>query len=288
MNQLTNYLNEAQKGDWAIPHFNISTFDQLQVIIEVATELKSPVLIGVSEGEVDFLGYESVRLMIDFWKQKTDLPIFLNADHHHSLERAKLAIDAGFDSVNIDCSLKSAMENEAETRAVVEYAKQQNPSINIEGEMGALATQSSEINAKDIMVDESQLTTPQDARQFVEVTKVDRLTPAVGNFHGLVKPGNHPKKLNIERLTEIQQAVTVPLTLHGGSGLSDLDIQQALPLVSNIHINTELRVAYTQGIQKEIGHTTTPYKYLSAGHDPLKKVIVSKINLFGSHHRARV
>ncbi len=149
---LSDWLHKAQDSNWALPHFNISTGDQLRTIIEACQQLKSPIIIGASEGEVDFLGYGVVRKLIDYWQETTALPIFLNADHHHSLERAKQAIDAGFDSVNIDLSLKSELDNLAETKAVVEYAHSKNKHINIEGEIGALATQSSEILKEEVVI----------------------------------------------------------------------------------------------------------------------------------------
>jgi fructose-bisphosphate aldolase class II len=285
---LGEWLQEAQASDWALPHFNISTADQLKVMVEVCVKLKSPLMIGLSEGEVDFFGYNQARAIIDAWKKETGLPIFLNADHHHSLERAKQAIDAGFDSVNIDLSLKPDNDNIAETRAVVEYARAQNRPISIEGEIGALATQSSEINKVDIVVPESSLTTPQKAKEFVDLTGVDRLTPAVGNFHGMVAPGNTPKRLNRDRITEIHQAVSIPLTLHGGSGLPDEDLQFAAANMSNIHINTELRVSYTEAIRTKITETTTPYKYLKVGGEAMAQTVEKNLRLFGSLNKAEI
>lgn len=277
-----DWLKSAQGSNWALPHFNVSTADQLKIILEVAYEQKSPVIIGVSEGEADFLGYFQIRALIDSYKQALRWPIFLNADHHHGLERARHAIDAGFDGINIDLSLKSENDNLAETKAVVEYARRKNKNISVEGEIGALATQSSEINQKNIVISEESLTTPQQAKYFVDVTGVDRLTPAVGNFHGMVKKGHTPKTLRIDRIKEIKQAVAVPLTLHGGSGLSDEDLSQAAQLMSNIHINTELRVAYTNAVRKAIKTTTTPYKYLSPGALAMKEIITDRVILFGS------
>lgn len=285
---LSEWLKEAQASDWALPHFNISTADQLKTMVEVCVKLKSPLMIGLSEGEVDFFGYSQARAIIDAWVKETGLPIFLNADHHHSLERAKQAIDAGFDSVNIDLSLKPDNENLTETKAVVEYASRQGRDISIEGEIGALATQSSEVNKEDIVVSEDTLTTPQKALEFVQMTGVGRLTPAVGNFHGMVAPGNTPKRLNLDRIREIQEAVDIPLTLHGGSGLPEDDIRFAAQHMSNIHINTELRVSYTTGIRDNINSTTTPYKYLKFGGVEMAKVVEEKIMWFGSSNKAEL
>lgn len=287
---LSWWLNKAQNSDWAIPHFNISTADQLQSIVEVCYEMQSPVIIGLSEGEADFIGYDIARILTTYWHEQSKLPIFLNADHHHSLERAKLAIDNGFDGVNIDCSLKTENENIAETKAVVDYARRAEHSplggarrrkVNVEGEIGALPTQSSEILKKKVKIDPATLTTPEQAKLFVDITGINRLTPAVGTLHGIEPNGRNPH-IDIERLKEIAQAVRIPLTLHGGSGTPTSDIKKALPYLSNIHINTDLRVAYTQGLKKEISKTTTPYKYLKPANDELQKVVKEKTKLFDS------
>lgn len=276
---LSHWLTLAQQSPWVIPHFNVSTTDQVQTIAQVCAELESPVIIGVSEGEVDFIGYDVIRGVVTLWRDKTGLPIFLNADHHHSLERAKQALDAGFDSVNIDCSLQSEMDNVAETKAVVEYAHRYK--VNVEGEIGALPTQSSEVMKKRVTIDPTTLTTPEQAQRYVDLTGVDRLTPAVGTLHG-IEPGGRNPHIDVERLKQIADAVKIPITLHGGSGTPPADIKKALPYLSNIHINTDLRVAYSEGIKKEISHTTTPYKYLGPADKEMKKVVEKYIKLFGS------
>ena len=285
------WLGKTQNSNWAIPHFNISTADQLQTIVEVCYDFQSPIIIGLSEGEADFLGYDIARILTTYWRDQSRVPIFLNADHHHSLEKAKLAIDNGFDGVNIDCSLKPENENIAETRAVVEYAHSKNARawrvhfpVNVEGEIGAMPTQSSEVLKKKVKIDPATLTTPEQAKLYVDLTGVDRLTPAVGTLHGIEPSGRNPH-IDIERLKQIADVVRIPITLHGGSGTPISDIKKALPYLSNIHINTELRVAYTSGIKKEIAKTTTPYKYLKPANIELKKVIKEKIKLFGSFHK---
>lgn len=278
---LADWLHIAQNSDFALPHFNVSTPDQLKTIIEVCASLQSPVIIGVSEGEADFIGYDFVVYLIRYYREKTKLPIFLNADHHHSLERAKIAIDTGFDSVNIDCSQKRDFENISETRAVVEFAKKINKNINIEGEIGALPTQSSEILKKDIKIDPKTFTNPQEAKIFVDKTGVDRLAPAVGTLHGIKRSGINPK-LHFEIIEALYKTIDIPMTLHGGSGTPLKDLERAREYFSNIHINTDLRVAYTNGIKKEIEKTTTPYKYLEKGSESMKKVVEKYIRLFNS------
>lgn len=277
--EISYWLEKARREDWAIPHFNVSTSDQLEVIIDVCAEQKSPVIIGVSEGEADFIGYDFIVFLLNYYKKNIHIPIFLNADHHHSLERAMTAIDAGFDSVNIDCSLKRDFENISETRAVVEYAHRRG--VNVEGEIGALPTQSSEILDKKIKIDPKTFTRPQEAKIFIEKTKVDRLSPAVGNLHGISKSGINPK-LHFEIIEKLYQTLNIPLTLHGGSGTPISDLIKAKKYFSNIHINTDLRVAYTKGIKKEIASTSTPYKYLAKGGLEMKKVVEKYIKLFGS------
>jgi len=286
---LSSWLSLAQHSPWAIPHFNVSTTDQVQTIVEVCVEHASPLIIGVSEGEVDFIGYDVIRDVVTLWRDKTGLPIFLNADHHHSLESAKRAIDAGFDSVNIDCSLQSEIDNVAETKAVVAYAHShvarknfsRSFEVNVEGEIGALPTQSSEVMNKRVKIDPATLTTPDQAQRYVDVTGVDRLTPAVGTLHG-IEPGGRNPHIDIDRLKQIAEIITIPVTLHGCSGTPTADIKKALPYLSNIHINTDLRVAYTKGLRSEIDDTTTPYKYLTPADEEMKKVVEKYVKLFMS------
>ena len=146
MKTLKQYFQEAMDGKWAIGHFNFSTADQLKAIVEAAAELKSPVMVGTSEGEAEFIGYDQAVALVKSYQQK-GYAVFLNADHHKSWESVKVAINAGYDTVLVDASKLPYEENIALTKQVVEYAKSKNPEIEVEGEIGYLKG-SSEVQSR--------------------------------------------------------------------------------------------------------------------------------------------
>jgi fructose-bisphosphate aldolase class II len=218
-------------------------------------------------------------------REEFDFPIFLNADHTHSLAKAVEATKAGFDSIVFDVSALPFDENVRETKRAVETLKAINPSVLVEGEIGDIGT-GSEIHerAPDL---QKGLSTPQEAKQFVENTGVDVLAPAVGNMHGMLKSmvqGETKKRLDIERIARIKEAARVFLTLHGGSGTDDEDLRKAIAAGINIvHINTELRVAWRHGLEDGLAKQTNevvPYKILPSAVDSVKQVVSSRLRLF--------
>jgi fructose-bisphosphate aldolase, class II len=177
------------------------------------------------------------------------VPIFLNADHTHSLGKAVEAAKAGFDEIIADFSALPFEQNVSKTREAVEAIKSINPAILVEGEIGDIGTGSEIHEAAPSAL--RNLTTPEDARQFVQATGIDVLAPAVGNMHGMVGmvQGKTKKRLDIERITQIKKAARFFLTLHGGSGTNDDDFRKAIAAGINIiHINTELRVAWRRSL----------------------------------------
>jgi len=203
-----------------------------------------PVLVGASEGEREFAGTRQLASVVRSLREEFDFPIFLNADHTHSLAKALEAVKAGFDSVVFDLSALPLAENARSTRQAVEELKSINPTVVVEGEIGDIGS-GSEIHADGPSPDHT-LTSPEEACQFVVETKVDVLAPAVGNSHGMresMVTGKKRKHLAIERIREIKSATCVPMTLHGGSGTEDEDLKQAIRAGINIvHINTEPEV----------------------------------------------
>lgn len=287
---LNDYLLRALKEKWALPHFNISDAVTLVGILEAAKELKSPVMIGTSEGERKFIGAKQVVAMIREYREEYKIPIFLNADHHKSIGAAQEAIDAGYDSVHIDLSVHNLEENIKGTKEVVEYAKSKFPisdfqfPINVEGEVGYLVTEASKIYKEIIEIPKKSLTKPEEAERFVKETGVDRFAPAVGNLHGIAA---NVKKLDIARIENIREAIgDVAMVLHGGSGTPDGQIKDAIKAgINNIHINTELRVAYAAALRKflaENSEETTPYKFFKPVIESIKQKTAEKIKLFGS------
>jgi fructose-bisphosphate aldolase class II len=287
MQTLKNVLQQAQQRGVAIGHFNISDLVLLKAVFAAAQELKLPVIVGASEGERAFMGVRQIVALVKSLRDEFDFPIFLNADHTHSLAHAEEVAKAGFDSIVFDLSALPWEENVRQTREAVVALKAINPSILVEGEIGDIGT-GSEIHES--MPDLSKgLTSPEQAKQFVEETRVDILAPAVGNMHGMISSmvrGDVKKRLDIERIAAIKKATQVPLTLHGGSGTNDDDFRKAIAAGINIiHINTELRVAWRRSLEASLAKQpgeVVPYKILPPVIEAVKEVASSRMELFNS------
>src|SRR5215469_9610328 len=283
-NTLREVLTGLQTAGSALGHFNVSDHVLLKAVIAAAAETKLPVLVGASEGEREFFGARQLAALVKSEREESDLPIFLNADHTHSLAKAVEAAKAGFDAVTIDFSALPFEENVARTKEAVQAIKAVNPAILAEGEIGDIGT-GSEI--KETVQGDRKLSTPEEARQFVEATGIDNLAPAVGNMHGMLKSmvqGKAKKHLDLDRIAQIKQAVAVFLTLHGGSGTDDEHFRKAIGAGINIiHINTELRVAWRESLDNSLArdaNEVVPYKILRPVVDSVKQVVSSRLRLF--------
>ena len=282
---LRDVLTRMQKEGAALGHFNVADQVLVKAVVAAAEETKLPVIIGASEGEREFFGTRELASLVKSLRQETDVPVFLNADHTHSLVKAVEAAKAGFDSVVIDFSALPIEENVARTKETVVAIKAINPAIIAEGEIGNIGT-GSEIH-ETAQGDPSTLTKPQEAREFVQATGIDVLAPAVGNMHGMLKSmvqGKAKKHLDLERIAQIKQAAGVFLTLHGGSGTDDEHFHKAIAAGINIiHINTELRVAWRQSLAESLArdpNEVVPYKILRPVVDAVEQVVVSRLRLF--------
>jgi fructose-bisphosphate aldolase, class II len=284
MKTLHEVLGEAQQNKVAVGHFNISDLTGLKAVFESARELRVPVIVGLSEGERAFMGVREAAAVLKALRQQHDYPIFLNADHTHSLASAETAARAGFDSIVFDRSELPFDKNISETKRAVEALKAINPSILIEGEIGEIGT-GSEIHEQ--APQGLRLTTPEEARQFAAATSIDILAPAVGNSHGLSRSmmrGEAQKRLNIDRIAEIAKATGLFMTLHGASGTNDEDLQRAIQAgITEIHINTEVRLAWRRGLETVFTQEPdqiVPYKLLPAAVDAMKRVVSARLLLF--------
>ena len=285
MHGLRESLERSQKDGVAIGHFNVGDWVLLKAVAAAGQELKLPVVVGASEGEREFFGVSEIAALVRRLREESDCPIFLNADHTHSLAKAAEAVRAGFDSIVFDLSALPFEQNVRQTKEAVETLKTINSDVLVEGEIGDIGT-GSEIHeeAPDLS---RGLTSPAEAKQFVESTGVDILAPAVGNMHGMLKSmvqGQTRKRLDIQRIAEIKSAAQVPLTLHGGSGTDDDDLRKAIAAGINIiHVNTELRVAWRRGLEEGLArqpHEVVPYKILPFAVESVKNVARSRLSLF--------
>ena len=286
MKTYKEYVLEADKKGIAIGHFNISNLEQLHAIYNAAKKLNVPIIIGLAEGEAKFVGLTEAVALIRALRARDNYPIFLNADHHYSFEAAKAAIDAGFDSVVIDLVKLPIEENIKITKQCVEYArgvaKKENREILVEAELGFIGVGSNILEKIPDGVSEATMTTPEDAKRFVDSTGVDLLAPSIGNVHGMVKSGN--PRLHPERVKAIREATGIPLVLHGGSGSMDEDFISCIKSgIDIIHINTEIRVAFTSALRKSLAdkpEEITPYKYLPPAVEAVQAVVEARLKLF--------
>jgi len=282
---LRDVLTRLEKEGAALGHFNVADQVLLKAVVAAAAETQLPVFIGASEGEREFFGTRQLAALVKSMRQESDVPVFLNADHTHSLAKAMEAASAGFDCVGVDFSALPFEENVARTKETVQAIKAVNPAILAEGEIGNIGT-GSEIH-ETIQGDPKTLTTPEQARQFVEATGIDILAPAVGNMHGMLKSmvqGKAKKHLDLERIQQIKTAAGVFLTQHGGSGTDNEHFRKAIAAGINIiHINTELRVAWRTSLSESLArdaNEVVPYKILRPVVDGVKRVVVSRLRLF--------
>lgn len=284
---LRDHIAAARAKHIAIGHFNISTLDGVWAVVDAAKALDVPVIIGVSEGERDYVGVGAIAAVVKSIREETGKPIFLNADHTYSFDRVKEAIDAGFDAAIFDGAQLSFEENVRIAKQCVEYARKVSAAtgrdILIEGELGFIGTSSKILDAipAGAAVGDAMMTKPEVALDFVKQTGVDLLAPAVGNIHGVVKGGD--PALNTKRVADIAEAVGIPLVLHGASGNSAEDISKSVKNgVGIVHVNTELRIAYRAGLMKALSENpdeVAPYKFLKPAKLAMQKVVEEKLRI---------
>ena len=295
MKKLKDCIAEAGQKGVAIGHFNISDLAGLKGIFEAAQEvsksqnLEMPIIIGVSDGERKFIGLKNIVDLVKNLQEEFNYPIFLNADHVKNINDVKEIAEAGFDSIMFDAGSLPFEQNVAMTKKAVEIIKSVNPEILAEGEIGYLGVGSEVIKEiSENVITEENMTKPEQAAIFVKETGIDLLAPAVGNIHGIVVTQTMTKNppLDIPRLKNIKTAVNIPLVLHGGSGISDEDFKAAIKAgVSIIHINTEIRLAWRNDLEKafkENPQEIAPYKLLVESVEEIKLVVEKKLKLFNN------
>jgi len=276
-------LLDGYKNGYAVGQFNINNLEFTQAIIEAANEEKSPVILGVSEGAMKYMGIEYTVAIARVAAETSKVPVILHLDHGPNLKVVMQCIRAGFSSIMIDASHYALEENIAKTKQVVELCHPLG--IEVEGELGRIGG-----TEDDISVDErdATLVIPAEAKRLVEETGIDALAPAIGSAHGVYagKP-----ELAFGRLEELKALLPgVPMVLHGGSGIPDEDIRMAIARgVSKINVNTENQLAATQTIRDIFAKDAKVYdprKYMGPARAAIKEVVKEKMRLFGSSGRA--
>lgn len=283
-------MQRSRQQKFAVGAFNIDNQETLIAIARAAQKLNSPVLIEVSDGEVEALGLENIRDMVDNYIEEYGIEMYINLDHSPTVENCKRAIDAGYEFIHIDISQANhdASEEEivAKTKEVVEYAKFTGALVESERHyFGG----SSNVHKETIDYEEVKKTfsTPEDAKDFVDTTGVDTLAVAVGNLHGKYPV---PKQLDLELLQKIRDTIQCQISLHGGSGTPLHYFEEAAKIgVSKININTDMRVVFRETLEKVLRDNPDEYavvKLMPTVYEAIQVVVEEKIQAFGSAGKA--
>lgn len=286
-------MNRARAGHYAFGAFNLDDEPTLKAVVRAAAAKNAPVLVEVSQGEVDTIGLANVRDMVDNFKAEYGVEIYINLDHSPSVEAAKKGIDAGFEFIHIDVSQANhdATDEEiaAATKEVVDYAKKTGALVESEPHyFGG----SSNLHTETIDYEEIKKTfsTPEGARTFVEATGIDTFAAAIGNLHGKYPV---PKELDLDLLQRIRDAIDCNISLHGGSGTPGHYFEDAVKIgVTKVNINSDMRIAYREALEKALQENPNEYsvaklidKYVV---DAVQAVVDSKLATFNSAGKAQV
>jgi fructose-bisphosphate aldolase class II len=280
MKTLREAISEYKAAGKAIGHFNFSDSNQLKAIIDASRETGLPVIAGLSEGEREYFPLMQARALVELY-QSQGVEVYLNADPTYTAEKVQRAVSAGVDSVVVDGAHLPTDENIRLLASSVKHARAAGRDVIVEGELGYIGQSSKVMDALPEGVTEANLTTPEDAKAFVEATGIDCFAPAVGNVHGMLKSAAQPR-LHPDRVKAISDATGVPLVLHGASGNTEEDILACIKVgVAIVHINTELRLLYRDSLRASLAaDETTPYKFLTPAVDAMKAYLVGKMRVF--------
>lgn len=283
-------MQRARQQKFAVGAFNIDNQETLIAVCRAAQAKHSPVLVEVSKGEVEAIGIDNIRDMVDNYKAEYGIEMYINLDHSPSVEDAKRGIDAGFEFIHIDVSQarKDATDEEIinETREVVEYAKFTGAIVESEPHYFGGG---SNVFKEDIDYEEIKKTfsTPAGAKEFTAVTGIDTFAAAIGNLHGKYSV---PKVLDLDLLKKVREAIPTNISLHGGSGTPLHYFEEAAKIgVQKININTDMRIAFRDTLEKVLKENPDEYavvKLMPEVYKEVQKIVEEKIDAFGSADRA--
>ena len=273
-------LLDAQKGGYAVGAFNVENMEMVKAVIAAAEELHAPVMLQTTPSTVKYGSLETYAAIVAAEAKKAKVPVCLHLDHGNSYELAVAAIEAGYTSVMIDGSHESFEDNIEVTRRVVEAAKAKG--IPVEAELGKVGGKEDDLEA-----DADTNTDPQEAKEFVERTGVSSLAIAIGTAHGFYVG---TPVLDKARVSDIKNLVSVPLVLHGASGLSEEDVRECVTRgMCKVNFATELRAAYTDAVKKllaEKPETYDPKKLGVIGMEAVKEIVKNRMLMCGCTNKA--
>lgn len=274
-------LERAQKEGWALGAFNAANIETLKAIVGAANKLRAPVIVESSVGETDFFGPKNLVDVVKNFREEFNLPIFINLDHSTSEAKVLLGIEAGYEMLHFDGGNLPIGENLKITKRIVREAHKKG--LLVEAEIDRIGG-SSRLHEEDVKKAQKEgvYTDPDRAAEFVKETGVDTFAAFFGNVHGIYKD---EKELDFKLLKKIRQAVPCFLSMHGGSGISDEVVRKAIKIgIVKVNINTELRVAFRDALEKVIADSqeVAVYKMMPPVIEAVQKVVEHKIKIFGS------
>ncbi len=272
-------LRKAQRGRYAVGAFNVADLEQAEAVIQAAARLSSPVIVNTSEKALVYAGRKNLGSIIQTLARQVAVPVVLNLDHGRDVVTARLCLRDGWTGIMFDGSTLPYEENVRQTKAMKTYARRF--AVGVEGEIGQVKYPADLAKSRTIIY-----ATPAEGVDFVRRTGVDALAVGIGNSHGLPIPG---ERLRFGLLRRIQQAVAVPLVLHGASGTSPASIRRAIGLgICKINIDTDLRLAFTGAVRKTLRRSSDidPRRYLGPARKAMMEMVEKKILLFGSRQKA--
>jgi len=275
-------LMKAQQEGYAGGAFNAENMEMVQAIVATAEELSSPVIIQTTPGSLQYADTDMFFGMVNAEAKKAKVPVALHLDHGNSAELCAKAILSGYTSIMIDGSKLAFSENVALTKKVVEFAHAMG--VPVEGELGTVGGKEDTHEVKD---SEKSYTDPEEAKEFAEQTGVDFLAVGIGNAHGFYKG---VPKLRFDILEKTKSLVSIPIVLHGASGIPDEDVKKSTGLgICKVNFATELRDAFTKGVKEYLEKNPEvfdPKKYNGAGREKVKELIKHKMHVLNSVHKA--
>ena len=278
----TEFLKKAQDGHYAVGAFNVENLEMAQAVIQAATELNAPVIIQTTSSTVKYASLSVYRAIVAALAESAPVPVAMHLDHGSSYELCEQAACAGYTSVMIDGSKLSFEENIAVSPKPAGMAKQRG--IPTEAELGTVGGKEDDHVVLDA---DAMYTNPEKAREFVERTGVGSLAVAIGTAHGFYK--GEPR-LDFDRLAAIRKVVSVPLVLHGASGVPDEAVQKTIGLgICKVNFATELRDAYTKAVRPVLANDASvfdPKVYGKAGRAAVVELVKHKITVCGSQGKA--
>lgn len=279
---LTELMEKAEAGKYAVGAFNCNNMEIVQAIVEAAEEERSPVIVQASQGAIKYAGLPYIATMTKLAASRASVPVALHLDHGTSFAQVVQCIEQGFSSVMIDGSQLELEENIALTNKVIEVAR--SVGVSVEAELGKIGGTEDDIS---VSARDATMTDPEEAKYFVECTGVDALAVAIGTAHGQYKG---IPELDFERLAKIRELVDIPIVLHGSSGVPDEALRKAVELgVRKINIDTNIREAFVKGVREVLAEKPKeidPRKILGPAKAEMKAIIREKIRLFGSSGKA--